>query len=177
MKKKKKLIIGIVVVIALLAVAAWYFFFRTPTEKKIGNGTTEPEPEDETLPLDQPVCPPGTTGTWPICVQDVVNQDTIFANAIESAKQDVTNNNLLTSLQKSNVKSIIDVYVVQNKVTILADAATGKDLVQLILTDAERIYLSTYGSPVRLTILSRATGGKGKKKEFLLKKYKQHDYN
>lgn len=159
MKKNSKLIIAVIIVIALLAVAAWYFFFRTPAQRIV----EEEIAEDEQIPgpLDQYVCPPGTSGAYPDCKLDVINQDTIFANAIEAAKKSVTNNLTLNAIQRSNVISVIDVYVTKNKDVIVAEASTGKDIVQLILADAQKIYLSTYGTPVTLTLAALASRGKG----------------
>lgn len=154
MKKNKGLIIGVIIVVIIIAVAAWYFFFRTPDMSKLGtDGTVDvpvPVPKPTPGPLDQYVCPPGTSGTPPDCVLDVVNQDTVFFNAIASAKQRVTNSASLNNIQKSNAISVIDVSVPNDKARILSDAATGKDLIVLILADAERIYLDKYGSPVVL---------------------------
>lgn len=161
MKKNKGLVIGVIIVVIILGVAAWYFFFRTPTGAKIGDEIIISEdPEPEPGPLDQYVCPPGSSMINGECALDVINQDTIFSNAITAAKQRVINNALLTSIQKSNAISVIDVYVPNNKNTILADAATGKEIVVLILQDAEKIYLVIYGSKIILIPTGAVGGGK-----------------
>lgn len=157
MKKNKNLVIGVIIVLLLAAVAAWYFFFRTPAALKVGDEVITDPVEPIPGPLDQFVCPVGTSGTYPDCTLDVVNANTIFSNAITAAKLNVTNNVLLTTTQKVNAISVIDVYVPKNKDVLLADAASGRDLVTLILQDAEKIYLTNYGVYIALI----AGSGKG----------------
>lgn len=159
MKKNKGLIIGIVIIIILAAVV-WYFFFRNSGAAKIGSGT-DVTPQPTPGPLDQYVCPAGTSGTYPDCKLDIVTPDAIFAKALVDAKKEVTNNASLTNTQKVNAINVIDVFVPNDKDTLLAGAAAGGDLVQLILTDAEKIYLTQFGSEVKLSQASRASSGKG----------------
>lgn len=140
MKKNKGLIIGVILFIIAAAVAAWYFFFRTTAARVVE------EVIDDTPP-DKPVAEPPTPA--------------IFAQAIIAAKQDVLNNQLLTSDERSRAVNIIDVFVTKDSSLILADAATGKDIVQLILIDAEKIYLVNFKVPIVLSSTSRATQGKG----------------
>lgn len=159
MKKNKGLVIGVIIVIIILAVAAWYFFFRTDNAK-LGDEIPTPDPPDpEPGPLDQFVCPPGTSGTYPVCTLNAVNPDIVFANAIIEAKLRVTNNTSLNDIQKIRVISIIDIYVTQNKDRILADTAGGKNIVNLILLDAEGLYLRDFG--VASILSNRPGAGKG----------------
>lgn len=153
MKKNKSLIIGVVVVVIIIAVVVWYFYFRTPVGLKVDTG------ENTTNP-DGSVCPTGTTGTYPNCVLTELTPDAVFENAVTAAKVNITNNAQLTNAQKINATTIIDVYVTKNKNVILADSASGKDIVELILSDAEKIYLVNYRVPIALSTASRATGGR-----------------
>lgn len=156
MKKNRGLIIGVIIVVIIIAVVVWYFYFRTPAGLKLDTGT-DPIPG----PLNQFVCPTGTTGTYPNCILTETTPDAVFENAIIAAKVNVTNNNQLTNNQKINAINMIDVNVPKNKDVILADAASGKDIVQLILSDAEKFYLITFKVPIALSDVSRSGSGRG----------------
>lgn len=105
-------------------------------------------------------CPPGTSGTPPNCILDTLVPNAIFASALVTAKTKVTNFSDLSSTQKANAINIININVPNNKDAILADAASGKDIVQLILADTQKIYLANFGVTIKLTDTARASSGR-----------------